>query len=74
MLPDPPGFVAPVAEVAVQFVKERETKNTVRFQEVEDPKGEPPAIGTLYLQKWVLHRLGDPQKVTVVVQTAEDKS
>ena len=62
-----------MAEVAVEFVKERETKNTVRFQEVEDANGEPPAIGTLYLQKWVLRRLGDPQKLTVVVRTAADK-
>ncbi len=38
------GFVA-------TFSREKETKNTVRFQ--EDAKdGQPPRVGTLYVQKW----------------------
>jgi hypothetical protein len=48
----------------------RETKNTVRFEEPEG--GEPPVIGTLYVQKWAVHRLGDPESITVVIEpTAE---
>ena len=35
----------------VRFVREKETKNTVRFSEVP-PEGKPPLIGTLYIQKW----------------------
>jgi hypothetical protein len=31
------------------FTLERETKNTIRYQ--EDADGNPPAIGTLYVQK-----------------------
>ena len=34
------------------FELERETKNTVRYQEQAD--GKPPAVGTLYVQKWLL--------------------
>ena len=31
------------------FATERETKNTVRFQ--EEANGKPPVIGTLYVQR-----------------------
>jgi hypothetical protein len=34
------------------FALERETKNTIRY--AEDTSGKPPAIGTLYVQKWLL--------------------
>jgi hypothetical protein len=37
-------------ERVLTFELERDTKNTYRFQEV--PKGAPPLIGTLYIQKW----------------------
>lgn len=60
-----------VAEVVLEFTFERETKNTVRFQEAENADGEPPAIGTLYVQKWVLKRLGDPKRLSVVVRGAD---
>jgi hypothetical protein len=36
----------------LMFAVERETKNTVRYQ--EQTAGKPPAIGTLYVQKWLL--------------------
>ena len=49
-----------MAEVLVEFTFERETKNTVRFQEAENANGEPPAIGTLYLQKWGCTVSGTP--------------
>jgi hypothetical protein len=55
-------------EMVVEFVKERETKNTIRFQEVDNPEGEPPVIGTLYVQKWVLKRLGDPDRIAVAIR------
>ena len=45
------------------------TKNTVRY---EGPESDQPiVIGTLYLQKWALHRLGDPETITVTIERAE---
>ena len=43
----------------------KETKNTVRYEEPESDQ--PMVIGTLYIQKWALHRLGDPQEITVTI-------
>ena len=50
----------------VQFQKEKDTKNTVKFEEVQ-VQGEAPIIGSLYVQKWFI---GDATnlKVTVEVQ------
>jgi hypothetical protein len=52
----------------LSFTVERETKNTVRYQEETD--GKPPAIGTLYVQKWLL---GDPspRKLTVTIDAGQ---
>ena len=49
------------------FTTERETKNTVRFQ--EEANGKPPVIGTLYVQRWAL---GEPlpQRLTVTIEAA----
>ncbi len=46
------------------FTLERETKNTIRYQ--EDASGKPPAIGTIYVQKWLI---GDtpPRNLTVTI-------
>lgn len=46
------------------FVKEKETKNTVRFNE-EPPQGKPPIIGTLYVQKWFA---GESNRIVVTVE------
>ncbi len=46
---------------------ERETKNTIRYQ--EESNGNPPAIGTLYLQKWLLGET-PPVKLQVTVSEA----
>ena len=48
----------------ISFTMERETKNTIRYQ--EDTNGNPPAIGTLYLQKWLLGET-PPVKLQVTV-------
>jgi hypothetical protein len=48
----------------VQFEKEKDTKNTVKFAEVQAP-GEPPIIGSLYVQKWFV---GDATKLKVTVE------
>jgi hypothetical protein len=49
--------------IVLEFAREKETKNTVRFQEVERP-GKPPVIGTLYLQKWFV---GKAERVGVEI-------
>ncbi|MBD3387436.1 MAG: hypothetical protein GF414_00650 [Candidatus Altiarchaeales archaeon] len=55
----------------IRFEFERETKNTVRFQEVENSAEAEKAVGTLYIQKSVL---GDPypKSVVVTVETEDD--
>jgi len=48
----------------VQFEKEKDTKNTVKFAEVQT-QGEAPIIGSLYVQKWFV---GDATKLKVTVE------
>ena len=50
-----------------EFEIERETKNTIRYEEVA--AGQPPAIGTLYVQKWALK--GSPKRLKVTIEAAE---
>jgi hypothetical protein len=49
----------------VRLQRTKETKNTVRYEERESP--EPMVIGTLYVQKWAVHRLEDPDVITVTI-------
>ena len=51
----------------VQFEKEKETKNTVKFAEAQT-QGEAPIIGTLYVQKWFAAD-ATTIEVTIEVQT-----
>jgi hypothetical protein len=51
------------------FALERETKNTIRYS--EDTDGKPPAIGTLYVQKWLLGK-EPPKKLTITIGAAEE--
>jgi len=44
----------------------KETKNTVRYEESESDQ--PMVIGTLYVQKWAIHRLEDPEAITVTIE------
>jgi len=48
----------------VQFQKEKDTKNTVKFEEVQ-VQGEAPIIGSLYVQKWFI---GDATNLKVTVE------
>jgi hypothetical protein len=50
-----------------EFEIEKETKNTIRYTEVA--AGQPPVIGTLYIQKWALQ--GSPKKLKVTIEVAE---
>ena len=49
------------------FKVEKETKNTVRYAEVTE--GQPPVIGTIYVQKWALS--GTPESVKVTLEAEE---
>lgn len=48
---------------SLTFVREKETKNTVRFQE-EPEAGQPSVVGTLYVAKWYA---GDAQRLFVTI-------
>jgi hypothetical protein len=56
-------------EQTLTFTLERETKNTIRYSEEAD--GKPPAIGTLYVQKWLLGK-EPPRKLTITVGEVEE--
>ena len=55
----------PKESKSVNFNREKETKNTVKFAEVQ-AQGEAPIIGTLYVQKFFA---GDATKLKVTVET-----
>ena len=54
------------------FMRERDTKNTVRFQEVPEA-GAAPIIGTLYVQKAALQGSGliDVTSIEVAIQSVD---
>ena len=54
---------------SLTFTLERETKNTIRYS--EDSNGNPPAIGTLYVQKWLLGKEPPKQLTVTIVETEE---
>jgi len=58
----------PMEKKTIQLQKEKDTKNTVKFAEVQT-QGQAPIIGTLYLQKWFA-AIATNLKVTVEAQRA----
>jgi len=50
----------------VQMDIEKETKNTIRYQE-RPQEGQPPRIGTLYIQKWALPEKS-PNSIQVTIE------
>lgn len=65
-----PAKAAPKAIVS-EFSVERETKGTIRFQEDEPADGSRPPIGTLYVTKAALTKLGDHKRIRVTVEVAD---
>lgn len=53
----------------IRFVKERETKNTHRFQEMIE-ENETAVVGTLYVQKSALEELGFPENLELEITKA----
>jgi len=52
--------------IAIQLRQERKTKNTIRFAELQNDKGNPrPLIGTLHVQKWAVTRPGNSEALTL---------
>lgn len=51
--------------IQASFELEKETKNTIRYTEKPE-SGKPPAIGTIYIQKWALPD-PTPKSITVTV-------
>lgn len=56
--------MAAAKSIKVEFERERETKGTVRFKEVEE---ENPVVGTLYVKKAADAKLGNPEALTVTI-------
>ncbi len=56
----------------LKFEQEKETKNTIRFQEVPEA-GKPPVIGTLYIQKWAIGQ-EVPQTLSVKIENFADST
>ena len=52
----------------VTLRRAKETKNTVRYEEPESDQ--PLVIGTLYVQKSAVHRLEDPETITLTIAGA----
>ena len=48
----------------IEFVYEKETKNSVRFKEVPE-QGKAHIIGSLYVQKWYV---GDSKQLTLTLE------
>lgn len=54
----------------LKFVREKETKNTTKFQE-QPEKGKPAVIGALYVQKFAA---GDATELVVTIEAEEKKA
>lgn len=54
------------AAVQATFVVAKETKGTFKYEEVPAP-GEPEMCGSLYVKKHILHRLGNPETLTITI-------
>ena len=62
--------------ITVEFEREKETKNTVRYQESGATAEDGSAIhglviGTIYIQKWAVKELGDPAMIAVTIAASE---
>ena len=52
---------------SVKFIPEWTTKNTVRFQEQLQSELDTPTIGTLYVQKTALAKIGYKEGDTLII-------
>jgi hypothetical protein len=55
----------------LEFSKDKETKNTIRFQEdVEEDA--TPVVGMVYLKKQAVKDLGDPENLLLTIAPADE--
>jgi hypothetical protein len=57
--------------IRLAFEFEKATKNTFKYAECPDP-GQPPRIGTLYVQKWALKTESPPRTITLTIEVGGD--
>ena len=55
--------------IIVTLKRQKDTKNTVRFEEIEREDA-ALAVGTLYVQKHAVKALGNPETITLTIQSA----
>ncbi len=55
-------------ELTVSFTKEKETKNAWRFKEVLEEDRLRGVVGTLYVMKGDLNRLGNPNDIVITIR------
>jgi len=55
--------------LTANLTREKETKNTIKFAENERDDG-PPVVGTLYVQKYALKQLGNPETIKITIAKA----
>jgi hypothetical protein len=60
--------MAVAKSVTVKFTKERETKNKVRF--AEDGDESKHVVGTLYVDKSAMSKLGNAENLSVTIKSA----
>ena len=53
-------------KLELEATLERPTKNTVRY--LEDVKDHLPYVNTIYVQKWALAQIGNPQQIRVTIE------
>jgi hypothetical protein len=75
VVPTKGGLPVPRDEFGLRFQSERETPNTVCFQEIRDgessyPLGRP-IVGRLYISKRALAELGEPRRLIVSIRAEE---
>ena len=55
-------------QISAQFKMEKETKGTFRY--AEETAGQPPKIGTLYVQKWALPE-PPPSRIAITLEALD---
>lgn len=55
----------------ITFDLEKETKNTIRYAEQPNDEGQPPMIGSLYVQKWALGKT-PPATLAITITSLPD--
>jgi hypothetical protein len=75
MVPAKGGLRVPRDEFGLRFQSERETPNTVCFQEIRDCESSyalgRPVVGRLYISKKALAELGEPRRLVVFIRAEE---